>query len=91
MNQEKYAAECIIKSVFPLNVSFNENTTRGHSFKLNKPRCLKSLRLNALPARCIDNWNSLPDELVHTEKLDTFKNRLDVFWRGCRFDVSNIY
>lgn len=72
-------------------VSFNENTTRGHSFKLNKPRCLKSLRLNAFPARCIENWNSLPDELVRTEKLDTFKNRLDVLWRGCRFDVSNIY
>ena len=72
-------------------ISFNENTTRGHSFKLNKPRCLKSLRLNAFPARCIDNWNSLPDELVRTEKLDSFKNRLDVLWRGCRFDVSNIY
>ena len=72
-------------------VSFNENTTRGHSFKLNKPRCLKSLRLNAFPARCIDNWNGLPDELVRTEKLDSFKNRLDVLWRDCRFDVSYIY
>ena len=72
-------------------VSFNENTTRGHSFKLNKPRCLKSLRLNAFPARCIDNWNSLPDEVVRTEKLDSFKTRLDVLWRCCRFDVSNIY
>ena len=32
----------------------NENITRGHSLKLNKPGCLKSLRQNAFPARCID-------------------------------------
>ena len=25
--------------------SFNDNTTRGHTLKLNEPRCLKSLRL----------------------------------------------
>ena len=31
--------------------SFSENTTRGHMYKISKPRCLKSLRLNAFPAR----------------------------------------
>ena len=36
-------------------VTLNENTTRGHSLKLNKPRCLKSLWQNAFPARCIDD------------------------------------
>ena len=72
-------------------VSFNENTTRGHSLKLNKPRCLKSLRLNAFPARCIDEWNRLPNELVCTEKLDTFKNQLDVLWKSERFATSGIY
>ena len=72
-------------------VSFNENVTRGHSLKLNKPRCLKSLRLNAFPARCIDEWNLLPNELVCTEKLDTFKNQIDVLWRRERFVTSSIF
>ena len=59
--------------------------------KLNKPRCLKSLRLNAFPARCIDEWNLLPNELVCSEKLDTFKNQIDVLWRRERFVTSSIF
>ena len=39
-------------------VSFSTNTTRGHTLKLNKPRCKKSVRLNAFPARCIDESGS---------------------------------
>ena len=72
-------------------VTRNESVIRGHSLKLNKPRCLKSLRQNAFPARCIDDWNSLPNDLVCVEKLDTFKNRLDVLWGDKRFDTSDIY
>ena len=72
-------------------VTLNKNTTRGNSLKLNKPRCLKSLWQNEFPARCIDDWNPLPNYLVCIEKLDTFKNPLDVLWRGKRFDTSNIY
>ena len=68
-------------------VTLNENITQGHSLKLNKPMCLKSLRQNAKPARCIDDWNALPNDLVYIEKLDSFKNRLDVLWRGKRFTL----
>lgn len=71
--------------------SFNENTTRGHMYKISKPRCQKSLRLNAFPARCIDNWNRLPADLVNLEKVDSFKNKLDIVWRDIRFDVSEVY
>ena len=59
-------------------VTFNENISQGNSLKLNKPRCLKSLRQNVFPARCIDDWNTLPNDLVCIEKLDAFMNRLDV-------------
>ena len=68
-------------------VSFNDNTTHGHTLKLNKPRCLKSLRLNAFPARCIDSWNKLPNDLVCSKSVDTFKNRLEVICRVTRFDT----
>ena len=81
----------MILTVPSFNITLNENTTRGHSLKLNKPRCLKSLLQNAFPARCIDDWNSLPNDLVCIEKLETFKNRLDVLWRGKRFHTSDIY
>jgi hypothetical protein len=36
-------------------LSFNDNPTRGHIYRLIKPRCVKSVRLNAFPARAIDN------------------------------------
>ena len=26
-------------------------------------------------------WNSLPDKVVAAETVDTFKNRLDLFWK----------
>ena len=51
----------------------------------------KKKKKNAFSARCIDDLNSLPNDLVCIEKLDTFKNRLDVLWRGKRFVTSNIY
>ena len=54
-------------------VSFNDNTTRGHSLKLNKPRCMKTLRSNTFPVRGIDNRNKLPDNLVCSKTVDTFK------------------
>ena len=72
-------------------VTLNENITQGHSLKLNEPRCLKSKRQNAFPARCIDDWNALPNDRVCVEKLDTFKNQLDVLWRDQRFDTSSVY
>ena len=33
---------------------FNDNCTRGHLFKIVKPRCEKTLRLNSFPIRCIN-------------------------------------
>ena len=54
-------------------VSFKENIKRGYDLKLNKSRCLKSLSLNAFPARCIDDWNLLPNELVLQRKVEYFK------------------
>ena len=34
---------------------------------------MKTLRLNTFPARYIDNWNNLPDNLVCSKSVDTFK------------------
>lgn len=71
--------------------SFNDNITRGHIFKLSKSRCNKSMRLNSFPHRCIDDWNSLPEEIVCSETVNGFKTKLDKLWKPTRFDIDQVY
>ena len=53
-------------------------TLRGHSLKLFKQRALRlNLRNNFFTLRVVDKWNSLPDQIVMSETLNQFKNRLD--------------
>ena len=47
--------------------------TRGHNFKLNKQHFHKNVRSHALSLRVINNWNSLPDYIVNTNSLVSFK------------------
>ena len=32
-------------------------------FKIVKPRCEKTLRLNSFPVRCINKWNTLSEDI----------------------------
>ena len=43
---------------------FSETSTRGHTKKLKKPRCIKSFRSNSFCARVIDPWNNLPQTII---------------------------
>ena len=36
---------------------FNDNCTRGHLFKIVKPKCEKTPRLNSFPVRFINKWS----------------------------------
>jgi len=54
--------------------------TRGHSYKLEKPRCNQRLRQHAFGHRVINDWNHLPEEVVNAPSLDSFKGRLDSHW-----------
>jgi hypothetical protein len=51
--------------------------TRGHRFKLNKPVCKNNVRLFSFSCRRIDCWNSLPDDVIYCESLQSFKTRLN--------------
>ena len=68
-----------------------DNGLRGHNLKLDKPKAKKSIRLNSLSHRVINEWNSLPTELVNSKSVLTFKTALDKLWIGKRTDISNIY
>ena len=57
-----------------------ELTTRGHKYKLKKSRCYTSLRQHFFFFRVVDNWTSLPPDVVVAPSLQAFKDRLDSIW-----------
>ena len=61
--------------------------TRGHPWKLRKPRTVKLPRRNAFSSRVINDWNALPAEVVSAESVNQFKNRLDRHWRDAMYDI----
>jgi len=33
------------------------------------------------PARVVDHWNNLPQEIIDADSVNSFKSRLDKFWQ----------
>jgi len=64
----------------PKNVT-GEYFTRGNSGKLLVTRCIYELQKNFFTNRIINMWNSLPDYVVMSDTINTFKNRLDAHWK----------
>ena len=58
----------------------NEPGIRGRNFELYKPLAQTTIRKHFLSIRAINNWNSLPYEVVNTVSLDSFKSKLDNAW-----------
>ena len=80
----------IIKDIddIPIDDFFqiSESTTRGHSHKIFKPRSQKSIRQNSFSVRTVEDWNSLPEEVVSVKTVLQFKIRLDKMWMHRSFD-----
>jgi len=55
---------------FALN---NFSCTRGHNFKLTKPKCNNNARQFSFACRCINAWNFLPVDVVAAASLKKFK------------------
>ena len=72
------------KIVFGLvNVNFRDfiefraiTNTRGHKYKLFKPRCTSSLRQKFFVDRVVNVWNALPST-VNFSTLTAFRNSID--------------
>ena len=60
---------------------------RGNARKLQKIRTKLPLRSNFFANRVVNSWNELPDNVVTSPTLNTFKSRLDKFWK----DKLDIY
>ena len=54
--------------------------TRGNSFKLLHLRCKHDVKKYSFCHRVVAPWNSLPDEVVCSVSLNSFKNNLDKHW-----------
>ena len=55
--------------------------TRGHNFKLKKVHCRLDCRKHFFANRVIGLWNSLPDEIVNSTSLYSFKKRAAKYLR----------
>ena len=61
------------------------SNTRGHSQKIAKSRARLGMRQNVFSQRVVNDWNSIPAQVVESPTLNIFKSRLDKFWQGEEF------
>ena len=66
------------------NISTNDflrlrqnNITRGHSMMLEKPRCRLDVFKYSFAVRVVNEWNALPEYVVTSCNVETFKRSLD--------------
>ena len=70
----------IDKNDFNLFFEYNTAPTRGHKWKLDKPRATTRIRLNSFAHRVINPWNALPEHVVQSPSINAFKNALEKAW-----------
>ena len=70
---------------------FSDNHTRGHTKKLKKPRALKSSRMNSFCIRAVIGWNNLPEDIVSSKTVLTFKTLYDRHMGNRKFQIADIY
>ena len=63
------------------------NTTRSNGLKLYKERANFKTRLNFFTNRIINDWNTLPSDIVNALDTSSFKTLLDIYWRDSRFII----
>ena len=55
---------------------------RGHDMKLFQQRARLDIRKHYFTVRTCQTWNSLPPAVVNANNVNTFKNRLDAYWKN---------
>ena len=60
----------------------HRGVTRGHSLKLYKQNFKKDLSKFSFSNRVVNGWNRLPEEVVESTSINSFKTGLDRFLRS---------
>ena len=72
-----------VSNLLLLNSTVNPNAqTRGHTLKLYSHKHKLEVAKNFFTSRVSKAWNSLPQHVVKAPTVNTFKNRLDRFWKN---------
>lgn len=75
----------VTKNIFQMDVN---SRTRGHTKKIFKKRCRLEIRKNFFSFRVIDNWNSLPQDIVDAKDVKHFEILLDKFWKNNNLSIN---
>ena len=54
---------------------------RGHRYNLYKHGCRLNVRKFSFKLRVTDQWNNLPESIVSAKSINSFKARLDKYWK----------
>jgi hypothetical protein len=63
------------------------SVTRGHSQKIVKKHARLGSRQSVFSQRVVNDWNSLPAEVIDSQSVNSFKSRLDKFWRPEQYNL----
>ena len=63
------------------------NVTRGHQYKIYKPHATRHCRAHFFTHRTINNWNSLPANVVESSTTNSFKNLLYIYWNSKHYII----
>ena len=82
----------ILKGVDNMNPTdffeLSERQSRGHSIKLVKKKNHLNIRKYTFSNRIFDQWNALPNAVVDSPDVTSFKVALDAAWAITRFSVN---
>ena len=81
-----YSISCDISVDKDYFFTINTNPTRSNGLKLYKNRFNTAIRGHSFSQRIVNDWNTLPHEIVSAPNVLIFKTKLDVFLYGRRFD-----
>ena len=59
--------------------------TRSDGYKLYKKHCHLNIRKHFFSQRTINDWNSLPRDIIESPNVVIFNSKLDVYWQDFRF------
>ena len=63
------------------------SVTRGHTQKIVKKHARLGSRQSVFSQRVVNDWNSLPADVIDSQSVNTFKSRLDRFWRPEQYNL----
>ncbi len=63
----------------------SQSITRDHGFKIRKEKTTAAVRTRFFGNRVANMWNALPADIVKSDSLNMFKNRLDDHWKAYHF------